>query len=91
MQILVNESYEQFVARPLVPSSDLSVARKYAKKELFVSHILIGHSGAYLSSPPQRTLDEALLLSKFLHTIVLVGLCRNLSEACFHEWSLNDH
>ena len=63
-QILVNESYEQFVARPLVPSSDLSVARKYAKKELFANHILIGHSGAYLGSPPQRTLDEAFLLSQ---------------------------
>ena len=27
-------------------------------------HILIGHSGSYLASPPQRSVDEALLLSK---------------------------
>ena len=31
-QILVNESYEHFVAKPLIPSSDLELARKYAKK-----------------------------------------------------------
>ena len=62
-QILVNESYEQFVAMPLIPSSELEVARKHAKRELFASHILIGHSDANLGRPPQRTLDEALVLS----------------------------
>ena len=30
-QLLVNESYEQFVARPLIPSSDLDFARHHAK------------------------------------------------------------
>ena len=32
LQILVNESYEQLVAKPLISSSDLEVAKKYAKK-----------------------------------------------------------
>ena len=64
LQILVNESYEQFVAKPLIPSSDIEFARKHAKKELFASHILIAHSGAYLGQPPQRTLDEAFVLSQ---------------------------
>ncbi len=64
LQILVNESYEHFVAAPLIAPDDLNAARENAKKELFTSHILIGHAGAHLNKPPQRTLDEALLLSQ---------------------------
>ncbi len=64
LQLLVNESYEHFVATPLISPVELEAARKNVKKELFVSHILIGHSGAYLGNPPQRTLDSALLLSQ---------------------------
>ena len=64
LQILVNESYEHFVATPLISPSELDAARQNAKRELFASHILIGHSGAYLGNPPQRTVDEALLLSQ---------------------------
>ena len=63
-QVLVNESYEHFVAAPLISPSELDAARQNAKRELFTSHILIGHSGAYLGKPPQRTVDEALLLSQ---------------------------
>ena len=64
LQILVNESYEHFVARPLIPPKDLELARISAKKELFISHILIGHSGSYLGRPPSRTLDDAFVLSQ---------------------------
>ena len=64
LQILVNESYESFVANPLIPESDLSLARKNAKRELFINHILIAFSGAYIKNPPQRTLDEAFVLSQ---------------------------
>ena len=64
LQILVNESYEHFVATPLISQSELDAARKNAKRELFAGHILIGHSGSYLASPPQRTVDEALLLAQ---------------------------
>jgi len=64
LQILVNESYEHFVAAPLISPSELGAARQNAKRELFTSHILVGHSEAYLGSPPQRTVDEALLLSQ---------------------------
>jgi len=63
-QILVNESYEYFVARPLIPQEELDLGKKYAKKELFAHHILIGHSNAYLGNPPKRTLDEAFVLSQ---------------------------
>ena len=64
LQILVNESYEHFVAAPLISPADLDAARENAKKELFAGHVLIGHAGAYLGKPPQRTMDEALLLSQ---------------------------
>ena len=64
LQILVNESYEHFVAAPLISPADLDAARENAKKELYASHVLVGHAGAYLGKPPQRTVDEALLLSQ---------------------------
>ncbi|SVB84612.1 uncharacterized protein METZ01_LOCUS237466, partial [marine metagenome] len=64
LQVLVNESYEYFVARPLLPEENLDLARENAKRELFINHILIGHSESYLGLPPKRTIDEALVLSQ---------------------------
>ena len=64
-QILVNESYEQFVARPLIPSSDLDFARDHAKTELFTSHLLVAFSGSqFANNAPRRTLDEAFILAR---------------------------
>jgi len=64
LQILVNESYEYFVARPLLSEMELELARKNAKKEIFINHVLIGHSESYLGQPPNRTINEALVLSQ---------------------------
>jgi parvulin-like peptidyl-prolyl isomerase len=64
LQALVNESYESFVAKPLIPETELRLARKNVKRELFINHILIAYRGAYIKNPPKRTLDEALLLAK---------------------------
>ena len=64
LQILVNESYEHFVARPLIAPDDLNAARNNAKKEVLTSHILVGHAGSYLGKPPSRTLDEAFILAQ---------------------------
>jgi len=63
-QLLINETYEQLVAIPLIDSVDLNLAKIYAKKELLLHHVLIGHETSYLASPPKRSIDEALLLSK---------------------------
>ena len=63
-QILVNESYEHFVAKPLISKETIELTRKNAKKEVYVSHILIGHSNSHLNSPPKRSIDEALLFSQ---------------------------
>ena len=43
LQVLVNESYEYFVARPLISEEDLIMDRNNARKEVFVNHILVGH------------------------------------------------
>ena len=64
LQVLVNESYEYFVARPLLPEEDLIMARNNAKREVFVNHVLVGHSESYLNRPPKRTVDDALVLSQ---------------------------
>ena len=64
-QILVNESYEQLVAQPLIPSSDLELARRHAKSELLASHILIAYSGSqFANNSPPRTLDDAFVLAR---------------------------
>lgn len=63
-QVLVNETYEAFVAKPLINENDLELARTYAKAEIKANHILIGHSTSYLAKPPRRTMDEALLLAQ---------------------------
>ena len=73
-QILVNESYEQLVAVPLISPDDIKSARTFARLELFLSHILIGHSSAYLPKPPKRTIDEALLLAQDIKTLFLGGM-----------------
>ena len=62
--LLVNESYEQLVAFPLIGSQDIEDARMFARQEIFVSHILIGYSGAYLAQPPKRSVDDALVLAQ---------------------------
>ena len=64
LQILINESYEFFVANPLVPKENIDLARKNAKKELFINHILVAHREAFIKNPPKRTLDDALILAQ---------------------------
>ena len=63
-QALVNETYEQLVANPLMSKEDLDSARKFARRDIYASHLLIGHSSSYLARPPERSLDEAFLLAQ---------------------------
>lgn len=62
-QLLVNETYEQLVAIPLIDKKTIENAKTFAKKEALVKHILIGHVGAQLRSKQTRSIDEALILS----------------------------
>ena len=69
--LLVNESYEQLVAVPLIDLQDIEDARMFARQEIFVRHILIGFSGAYLARPPDRSIDDALVLAHNIKTQLL--------------------
>ena len=66
--LLVNESYEQLVAVPLIDLQDIEDARMFARQEVFVSHILIGYSGTYLAQPPERSIDNALILANNINS-----------------------
>ncbi len=72
-QLLVNETYEQLVAAPLIDPSTINSARINAKHELLLHHILVGHSDSYLAQPPNRTINEALILSQKIKNDYLQG------------------
>jgi len=63
-QLLINESYEHFVAAPLINQQDIERGKINAKRELFVKHILIGHSESQGIRPNTRSVDEAFLLAQ---------------------------
>ena len=62
-QILINETYEQLVATPLIDSVDIKKTSLFAKEEVLVKHILIGYKESYLQKPPKRTEEEAFKLA----------------------------
>ena len=61
---LVNQTYEQLVARPLVSSEGLEKTKTHIIEERLLSHILIGHNALKIQDPPDRTVDEAFLLAQ---------------------------
>jgi hypothetical protein len=65
-QLLVNFTYEQQVARPLIKEDVFLLGLENLKKEVFLKHILISFNTTSLSSPPSRTKEEAFNLSASL-------------------------
>ena len=61
---LVNVTYEELVAKPLVSDELLIKTEKYIIEERLLSHILIGHQAARTQNPANRTVDEAFLLAQ---------------------------
>ena len=61
--LLVNESYEQLVAFPLISEFSLSLAKKHLFDELLVYHLLVGFEGCSLPGSFERTKQEAFDLS----------------------------
>ena len=51
----------------MISKKNIEDARKFARREIFASHLLIGHSSSYLARPPKRSLDEALLFAQKIH------------------------
>ena len=72
-QLLVNESYEQLVALPLINPDYIVDARTFSRTELFLNHILVGYSGANLMNPPKRTTDDALILAQNIKNDFIEG------------------
>ena len=67
-QLLVNETYEQLVAVPLIDPEVINDARGGAKSRRLIHHVLIGHNNSELRTRPDRTKDEALLLALKIKT-----------------------
>ena len=67
-QLLVNQTYEVLVANALVPKENISIAKNFLKKELFINHILISFEKSALPSPSSRSekqaFERALLTKK---------------------------
>lgn len=74
LQLLVNETYEYLVAKPLISEKSIEEVKKHAVREVFVYHILIGYSDSGLRNPPSRTRDEALLRAQSVRSKYLDGV-----------------
>ena len=59
-QILVNLVYDYTVAFPLISRESLALSQTNLKKDVFIKHLLVAHDASVLSSPPQRSKEEAL-------------------------------
>ncbi|NQU68006.1 MAG: peptidylprolyl isomerase [Candidatus Marinimicrobia bacterium] len=62
-RLLVNFSYEEFVAKPLVTEQLLSLTKEFLKKEVVVHHILIGFDGSRLQKQVNRSIEESKTLA----------------------------
>jgi len=58
-RLLVNFSYEEFVAKPLITDELITQTALFLKKDILVNHILIGYDGSRLDKKVDRTMDEA--------------------------------
>ena len=58
--LLVNNTYENLVAFPLIDSLSLSLSKKHLSEEVLAYHLLIGYSGCSLPPSFSRSQKEAL-------------------------------
>ena len=80
--LLINNSYEHFVARPRLDSSLVSKTLKGLSKSAFVSHVLIGFEGAQNYRGEQRTKKEAESLILFLKNKIASDFSSCKNEGC---------
>ena len=57
--LLVNNTYENLVAFPLIDSLSLFLSKKHIKEEVLAYHLLVGYKGCSLPSSFTRTKEEA--------------------------------
>lgn len=72
-RLLVNYSYEEFVAKPLVTDQLINLTKEYLRKEVMVHHILIGYDGSRLQKKVNRDKDDALKLALRVKDEFLAG------------------
>ena len=70
-QLLVNNTYEKLVARPLILKEDLDLAEKHLPSQVLAHHILIGYDGGKLSGSFGKTQEEAFAFSTELRLQIL--------------------
>ena len=58
-QLLINNTYEQLVAFPLIDSLSLSLTSKHIKEEVLAYHLLVGYNGCKLPGSFSRSQEEA--------------------------------
>ena len=61
---LVNTTYEEQVAKPLISKEVLMKTRKHVIEERLLSHILISYDLSRTQNANSRTIDEAFLLAQ---------------------------
>ena len=54
-QLLINNTYEQLVAYPLISKSSLLLSKKHLSEERLIYHVLVGFNGCKLPSSFSRT------------------------------------
>jgi len=69
-QLLINNTYEQLVAFPLIDSLSLSFTSKHIKEEVLAYHLLVGYNGCKLPGSFVRSKEEAFAYADSLKIII---------------------
>ena len=72
-QFLVNAAYDVFVAYPLVDSASFETSLLNAKKDVNVSHLLLGYKGCRLPVPINRTKQNTFIYAKNIYQELFSG------------------
>ena len=61
---LINITYEELVAKPLISKELLDKTREHIMEERLLRHLVISYNSANIANPSDRTIDEAFLLAQ---------------------------
>jgi len=80
-QLLVSSAYDLLVAYPLIDRGVLSLGKKNLKKDVFLKHLVIGHSESSLSVSSKISKEDAYLFVGALKDSLELGVERFSSFA----------
>jgi len=78
-QLIINNAYEHFVARPKIAKEVLLLNQENLKKSVKAWHLLVGFSTSLKNTNSPLSQEEALLLISSVYDSVLVSLSSGLS------------